>query len=325
MISVIIPVYNVEKYLCECIDSVLGQTYQDYEVILVDDGSTDSSGTICDKYAETNSRIKVIHRKNGGLSEARNTGFDAANGEYIYFLDSDDYIRADALERMYEASKKTNADIYFFEAEVFYDDKENVDNSVLYERKSDYGTISSGKAAKKMMLENEFYTVVYLHLYRRQFLIENKIRFYPGILHEDNLFSPLAFVRAKSVTHIHDKLYYRRMRSGSIMTTKFDHRNFHGYCVSLISLLKEIDKYSYNTDKRDFLELFILHRVRMILGIYVTLSKEERVTMENDFKKLRNALRVNSYLGDKKIKIKFESIEIYIIYIGIKKRLKKRK
>ena len=325
MISVIIPVYNVEKYLCECIDSVLGQTYQDYEVILVDDGSTDSSGTICDKYAETNSRIKVIHRKNGGLSEARNTGFDAANGEYIYFLDSDDYIRADALERMYEASKKTNADIYFFEAEVFYDDKENVDNSVLYERKSDYGTISSGKAAKKMMLENEFYTVVYLHLYRRQFLIENKIRFYPGILHEDNLFSPLAFVRAKSVTHIHDKLYYRRMRSGSIMTTKFDHRNFHGYCVSLISLLKEIDKYSYETDKRDFLELFILHRVRMILGIYVTLSKEERVTMENDFKKLRNALRVNSYLGDKKIKIKFESIEIYIIYIGIKKRLKKRK
>ena len=226
---------------------------------------------------------------------------------------------------MHEASKKTNADIYFFEAEVFYDDEENVDNSVLYERKSDYGTISSGKAAKKMMLENEFYTVVYLHLYRRQFLIENKIRFYPGILHEDNLFSPLAFVRAKSVTHIHDKLYYRRMRSGSIMTTKFDHRNFHGYCVSLISLLKEIDKYSYNTDKRDFLELFILHRVRMILGIYVTLSKEERVTMENDFKKLRNALRVNSYLGDKKIKIKFESIEIYIIYIGIKKRLKKRK
>ena len=178
MISVIIPVYNVEKYLCECIDSVLGQTYQDYEVILVDDGSTDSSGTICDKYAETNSRIKVIHRKNGGLSEARNTGFDAANGEYIYFLDSDDYIRADALERMHEASKKTNADIYFFEAEVFYDDKENVDNSVLYERKSDYGTISSGKAAKKMMLENEFYTVVYLHLYRKQFLIENKIRFY---------------------------------------------------------------------------------------------------------------------------------------------------
>ena len=325
MISVIIPVYNVEKYLCECIDSVLGQTYQDYEVILVDDGSTDSSGTICDKYAETNSRIKVIHRKNGGLSEARNTGFDAANGEYIYFLDIDDYIRADALERMHEASKKTNADIYFFEAEVFYDDKENVDNSVLYERKSDYGTISSGKAAKKMMLENEFYTAVPLHLYRRQYLIENKIRFYPGILHEDNLFSPLAFVRAKSVTHIHDKLYYRRMRSGSIMTTKFDHRNFHGYCVSLISLLKEINKHSYETDKRDFLELFILHRVRMILGIYVTLSKEERVTMENDFKKLRNALRVNSYLGDKKIKIKFESIEIYIIYIGIKKRLKKRK
>ena len=90
LVSVIIPVYNVEKYLEECIDSVLNQTCQNIEIILVDDGSTDSSGQICDKYAENNKHICVIHQKNGGLSDARNAGFLRAGGEYVYFLDSDD-------------------------------------------------------------------------------------------------------------------------------------------------------------------------------------------------------------------------------------------
>ena len=98
LISVIIPVYNVEEYLCECVDSVLVQTYQNFEIILVDDGSTDSSGRICDEYAEKDSRISVIHQENRGPSKTRNTGLNNANGKYIYFLDSDDYIENNALE-----------------------------------------------------------------------------------------------------------------------------------------------------------------------------------------------------------------------------------
>ena len=90
MVSVIIPVYNVEKYLAECVDSVLAQSCQNYEIILVDDGATDSSGRMCDEYARKDSRIRVIHQSNGGLSAARNAGLDAAQGEYVYFLDSDD-------------------------------------------------------------------------------------------------------------------------------------------------------------------------------------------------------------------------------------------
>ena len=94
-ISVIVPVYNVERYLTRCIDSILAQTYQNFELILVDDGSTDGSGTLCDSYMKKDSRIKVIHKKNGGLSDARNSGIDAAEGEFLSFIDSDDWVRPD--------------------------------------------------------------------------------------------------------------------------------------------------------------------------------------------------------------------------------------
>lgn len=114
MITVIIPVYNVEKYLERCLDSVLMQTYTNLEIILVDDGSTDSSGLICDKYAEKDARIKVIHKKNGGLSSARNIGLDNATGEYIGFVDSDDYIHFDLFQKCINRLKNTGADVCMF-------------------------------------------------------------------------------------------------------------------------------------------------------------------------------------------------------------------
>lgn len=111
IVSVVVPVYNVEKYLCRCIDSILNQTFTDFELILADDGSTDSCGAICDAYAAKDSRVKVIHRKNGGVSAARNTGLDAAEGEYIAFVDSDDYIDRDFLQVLVSAMEEVNADV----------------------------------------------------------------------------------------------------------------------------------------------------------------------------------------------------------------------
>ena len=111
MISVIVPVYNVEKYLRQCLDSIVAQTYRDLEIILVDDGSIDASGAICDEYAVRDSRIKVVHQPNRGLSSARNTGLDLVSGEYTFFIDSDDWIHEKALERLLLAQAKTNADL----------------------------------------------------------------------------------------------------------------------------------------------------------------------------------------------------------------------
>ena len=111
VLSIIVPVYNLENYLCKCIDSILGQTYRDFEVLLVDDGSTDSSLSICLQYAETDSRICVFHKDNGGASSARNLGLEKARGQYISFIDGDDFIEPDLYERLLEDLLKTNADI----------------------------------------------------------------------------------------------------------------------------------------------------------------------------------------------------------------------
>ena len=111
LISIIVPVYKVEKYLKRCVDSILTQTYQNMEVILVDDGSPDNCGAICDRYKETDNRVVVIHKKNGGLSDARNAAIPLAKGEYISFIDSDDWVSSYYVEHLYEAVAKCDADI----------------------------------------------------------------------------------------------------------------------------------------------------------------------------------------------------------------------
>ena len=121
LISVIIPVYNVEPYLRQCVDSVLSQTYQNIEIILVDDGSTDSSGIICDDYAHKHNNLKVIHKKNAGLSEARNSGLEVANGSYIAFIDSDDWISKDNFEKMITEINMQHSDFVFSDGVNFED------------------------------------------------------------------------------------------------------------------------------------------------------------------------------------------------------------
>lgn len=130
MVSVIIPVYNVEQYLRRCIDSVLAQTYTDLEIILVDDGSPDGSGAICDEYAAKDSRIKVIHQANAGVSAARNAGMDLASGEYLAFIDSDDFIEPEMYEQMLAAAEKTGADVV--ECNYQYGTWENTDSGEVY-------------------------------------------------------------------------------------------------------------------------------------------------------------------------------------------------
>ena len=123
LISIIIPVYNVEQYLSRCIDSVINQTYKNLEIILIDDGSTDDSGEICDEYALKDNRIKVMHKQNGGVSSARNEGLDISKGNYIGFIDSDDFIEKDMYEFLYDLLTKNNCDISCCNKFIFKDNK----------------------------------------------------------------------------------------------------------------------------------------------------------------------------------------------------------
>ena len=216
MFSIIIPIYNVEKYLSECLDSVLNQTFSDWEAICVNDGSADKSSDILEEYAARDPRFKVITQPNGGLSSARNTGLEAAKGEYVIFLDSDDWLELKALEVL--ASKISSEDLLCFSGRRFFESEGRYHPAdELLER--DYQSGMDYYNDNALKSRDFAFVCVVLRAYRRAYLEENGLHFQEGIFHEDNLFTPLACYHARKVTTINDCLYDYRVRSESITTT----------------------------------------------------------------------------------------------------------
>lgn len=211
-ISVIIPVYNVEKYIYKCVSSVYNQSFQDFEIILVDDGSQDLSGWYCDNYARRDNRTHVIHKKNGGLSEARNVGIDVAQGEYYMFLDSDDWIDKDMLEVLYKLVKNEKADI----AECSY---RNIYKDHIEEETANSGQIITGDSLFAIQGELDwryFKPVAWNKLYHRNIFADGK-RYPVGKYHEDEFFTHKAFYSANKLAYIDVSKYnYVREREGSI-------------------------------------------------------------------------------------------------------------
>ncbi|EME3187758.1 glycosyltransferase, partial [Enterococcus faecalis] len=161
-ISIIVPVYNVEKYLEKCVRSILAQTFTDFELILVDDGSPDSSGAMCDQFAEQDQRVKVIHKENGGLSDARNAGIEIATGEYLGFVDSDDYIADDMYELLYTNIVKEDADLSICGIYDVYEGKEPIVKSLIQ------GTFSREEALLLILQGNIISVHAVNKLYKRK-------------------------------------------------------------------------------------------------------------------------------------------------------------
>ena len=181
LISIIVPIYGVESYLCTCIDSILEQTFSDFELILVDDGSPDNCGVICDDYAAKDSRVRVIHQENQGLSCARNTGIDAARGRFLCFVDSDDLVAPDYCRVLYDLLAESTADFSVCGVCRFRDGEDPVPVDA-----EDSGQVSS-REFLKMQLQKQSEFGVWNKLYRRELF--EKIRFQPGKLNEDVIFS----------------------------------------------------------------------------------------------------------------------------------------
>lgn len=218
MISVIVPVYNVEKYVVRCLQSIQNQTYPDYEVLIIDDGSTDSSGDLCEDFAVGDKRFRVIHQKNGGLSAARNTGLDNATGEYVIFIDSDDYIHPQMLEILYECCEKTEADISICRFRRI-EDGEEVGFEPISDDEYDISVLAGEESCYKIYVENSVETVVSTNkLYRRE--IWEKMRFPMGKIHEDEFVTYKLLYDAKKVAYTDAKLYFYVQRSDSIMLNK---------------------------------------------------------------------------------------------------------
>lgn len=217
LVSVIIPVYKVEKYLEKCVESVIKQTYKDLEIILVDDGSPDSCPKICDDLAKTDKRIFVIHKKNGGLSSARNAGLDVATGKYIYFLDSDDYIEPETLDIMLKTMQTNNVDIVIAGVQPFYNGRskpKQFDDMVGYFETCNKKQTIKSKEILKMP------AVAWGKLYKKDIIDKYNLRFDEGLINEDEAFNWYYNTKIKSGIFIPNKFYNYLIRQDSIMGRK---------------------------------------------------------------------------------------------------------
>ena len=322
MVSVIIPIYNVEKYLRQCIDSVLSQTYGDLEIILVDDGSPDKCGEICDEYALKDSRISVIHKENGGLSDARNAGLKAAQGEYIYFLDSDDYIRKDAMQLLVNTAEKEKADIIFFSARSFADNKMPVPDSL---KLCHHYTADTGVNVLVRRFENqEWFSAVQLHFFRKDFIDRNMLRFAKGLLYEDQLFSGTAFMRAGKAAALNKQLYYyRAVRNGSIMSSKPKIRNFNCFITVAKAFIAEkgkAEKGSLYEKGCDYLIRYCFNRCVMT---YCDMGRSDQKKAKRCLRYIRHETERIKSVNCIKLKMALKFPHLWFLYYkGIRKYAK---
>lgn len=220
-VSVIVPVYNVEKYLNECIDSILAQTFTDFELILVNDGSSDRSGEICDEYAIKDKRIKVIHQQNGGVSVARNTGLDEAKGTYISFVDSDDVVLPNYLYVLLKALKDTDSDI----SSCRLGGLVLKDNYSPKPEKTTCYIVSGKEASRSAFCVGEMFTVgPCIKIFKRH--LWEDFRFPIGKIHEDQAILPKVYYKSNQCVLIEKKLYCYRHTEGSITNSEFNNGRF---------------------------------------------------------------------------------------------------
>lgn len=279
LISVIVPIYKVEPYLDECISSIVEQTHKNLEIILVDDGSPDNCGVISDNWAEKDSRIRVIHKENGGISDARNCGIEAATGDYIAFVDSDDWIKPQMYETMLEAIKRENADICACNILSCYPDRQ-------FEWGCKEYTVGDSERILSMLYNDTAYPVsAWNKLYRRG--LWNKLRFPKGKICEDAFTTYLLVDRANKIVQLPDALYCYRIRKNSIMTSAFSTKRMDE---------EEAWRCNYRFVHQRYPKLhkaafdFYLQKVN---GLLHTIPKEQRKEFAQEYRMLHGIMKRN--------------------------------
>ncbi len=233
LISVIVPVYKVENCLRKCVDSILAQTYTNLEIILVDDGSPDKSGQICEEYKKKDKRIKVIHKENGGLSSARNVGLDLARGEYYAFVDSDDYIEKETYELLYNAIKEYETDIA---CQGIIRENEQTGDKQIIRTPEEEKVYNCTEALYQILLSNEIGISVWSKLYKKE--VFDNVRFPEGKTNEDAAIL-LQTLKGRTLVHIAKPTYHYMFRDGSI-TSHYSINNCECFFENSLDIMKEI-------------------------------------------------------------------------------------
>lgn len=290
LISIIVPVYKVEKYLEKCVNSILKQTYTNLEIILVDDGSPDKCGQLCDELAKTDDRIKVFHKENGGLSDARNYGVERANGEYIGFVDSDDYIHECMYEELYKAIKKSGTSIAECGVTRVYK------NTLRphYEGE-DYFLVLDREGYLKEYLENKrLYGSAWCKLIHRD--LAKKIKFPTGKIYEDAFYTLELLKTVDKYTLISGNYYYYYIRENSITTRSFSSKD-----MDYIEIMNEIEDYTL-ANFPIFKEQLLVRLTFSYISIFNQLLEVDNYKRKSEYKILKNKLKDNYFkvLSNKK-------------------------
>lgn len=306
-VSIIIPVYNVEQYLEQCIESAMEQTLKSIEIILVDDGSTDNSGYLCDNFAKVDNRIKVIHKKNGGLSDARNHGAKVAKGKYIYFLDSDDWIEKYAIESLYEFGEKNDLDLILFDSRVV--DENGNDcldplHTMRYYRINEYNGVFSGPTLFSKMISNKehYSSVPLLFIKKDSFMVK-----FENMLHEDELFTVKLLYSVNRVAYYPEMLYVRRVRRGSIMTVSKTVNHYRGMKAVIEGLI--------SLENRDEAVLrYVCTILQCTELIFHELSKNDKKIVIRERNELLKSIKCNKYYSSKRLRFITRNIKLYPLY-----------
>jgi glycosyltransferase involved in cell wall biosynthesis len=312
-VSIIIPIYNVENYIEKTIDSAIKQTEHDIEIILVDDGSTDHSGCICDEFANVDARIRVVHKENGGLSSARNAGTQIATSEYVMYLDGDDYLKENAVERVLQMMREYPSDFIQFMYQEVEDGKEP-------SAQTEFGQIYQAHTSRELF-ENLYClggvaASGATKLFRRELMLEIP---FESIRHEDEMWCTRAFQKDLTVTYISDELYYYVMRDGSIIHSSFNRKRFDSFTVSE-ERIQTLQLLGYN----DLLSLEYKKMFGIILTLYreakeanddraLRVIKDKFLQQKNNIKKYR-AITGKFALLFYFMCLNFSAINLYVLY-----------
>ncbi|MBC2851070.1 glycosyltransferase [Cetobacterium sp. 8H] len=302
-LTIIVPVYNVEQYLRECLDSIYQIKNIKYEVILVNDGSTDSSYKILEEYKNRYSEItKVVAKENGGLSSARNVGIKEAKGEYISFIDSDDIISPAEFEEFFKEGQKLDLDVMVGNMRYLSDGKIG---EPLF-RSQDIKDFTVGKGTKFFLTLFDgnkcFREEVVDDIYKRDFICENKLYFHDNLIHEDSYFTPMVYLKAKRIKYIDIAFYYYRQRSGSIMSVVTDKsiNSLERICYMLLSEYPKTDELGQKA-----LSKLLPSFYKVVLYRYINSGREYKEKLKN----YRNIFKeVNA--------IKNKNIEEILVYLS---------
>ncbi len=250
-VTVVVPVYNSEAWLDDCLSSVLAQTNVELEVVCVDDGSTDNSLRLLERYARGEPRVRVVGQANSGQSVARNTGLDAARGRYLVYLDSDDFWRDDGLAALVREADRKELDVVLFDGVAFRDGDvpEGTWNwySTYYPRARRYRRVRSGaRMITDMRRRGDYRPHVGMYLSRTEFVREAGLRFIPGIVHQDNPYTFALLAKARHVEHIKRYFYARRLRPGSTITALRTAISARGYFLSCVAMRRELRLHAFD-------------------------------------------------------------------------------